>query len=432
MADDKDACVERHRVMIHDRGGERKLHEITRLNEVNYTRGRSVVGDARVTLSGRSCADQAGILDRIARGVRRYEMVIFRGKVRAFEGPLIQVETGQSSAVLIAQDVTSYLFGTPLTRDYPIETGERRTPADPNSPWLMTERVREIVGYELSTPYQAVVGTGSARELITIPRWENVTPPANVAPFLDIRRSDSLYTRSDTAAMQMSVGEHLANLAEGGLDFTATGRKIIVWDSAEPHGHTRRVTDADFYGELRVIAAGSEHADIGHVSASRPEEPPVTPEPGVVPGVGNAGRPDEFYGVWTKITSLEQEEGAAEPSQDELNSQAQRVAAAASTVPTTILVPDGASMRLSSDLTLDDLVPGVIVPVTTSMNLRPVEQDQRLDKVTVTENDQGETVAVSMTSAGQAGIRSTPRTQEDLLSDYRRRIGLLERRLGRR
>lgn len=422
-------CVTGHQVMIHDRGGERRLYELKRLTEVNYTRGRSAFGDALVTISGKACAEQADIIDRVARGVKRYELVIFRGDERVFEGPLIRVPTGRESAQFLAKDVAEYLNGTPLTRDYPIATGEQRTPSDPDSPWLMTERVREIVGYELTEPYEMVVGTGSARHLVTVPRWENWDVPANILPYLDIRRSESLYTRSDTKAMQMSVGEHLSNLAEGGLDFTTIGRRIIIWDSATPHGQIRRLTDADFQGELLVSADGSDFASVGHVSASRPEGEPPTPEPGVVPGVGNAGGPSEFYGSWTRITSLDQEEGSTEPTQDELNSQAQRVTAAASVIPTSIRIPDNAGIILSDTLRLSHLVPGVIVPVASTLNLRPVEQDQRLDKVVVTENAQGETVTVSLSSAGLAGIRPAPRTQEELLGNYKRRIGALERRL---
>lgn len=141
-------------------------------------------------------------------------------------------------------------------------------------------------------------------------RWENLDAPANILPHLDIRRSETLYTRSDTKAMQMSVGEHLSNLAEGGLDYIAVGRRLVIWDSATSLGRTRRLTDADFVGDLLVSADGTDYAAIGHVSASRPDEEPVTPEPGVVPGVGNAGGVDDFYGPWTRITSLDQEEGA--------------------------------------------------------------------------------------------------------------------------
>lgn len=403
-----DDCVQGHRVMIHDRGGDRRIDTLTDLTSVTYARQRSATGDSQVVLQGRSCALQAEVLDKVAKGTKRYEMVVFRGEERAFEGPIEQVDTGRESATILAKDVTQYLNGTALTKDWPYNTGEQVDPLDPDSPWLMTERAREIIEHELSMPYDMRIRTGGAATLITVPRWENITPPANVLLHLDIRRSATLYTRSDTKAMQMTLGEHLSNLAQSGLDFATIGRRIVIWDSATPLGVTRRVTDADFNGELRVISAGSEHASIGHISATRPDPETVNQDgipvedvlPGVVPGVGNAGDADPFYGVWTWISSLNQEEGSDQVTQDELNSQAARLLAGAYPVPNTIKVPDGATLRLGRGLSVNDLIPGIIIPVTTALNIRPVSQDQRLEKVVVTETAAGETVAVTMTAVG--------------------------------
>ncbi|HEY5786984.1 MAG TPA: hypothetical protein VIT65_19650 [Microlunatus sp.] len=392
-------CVQGHKVQIHERGGGRKLFTLNDLTQVAYTRPRSATGDSTVVLQGRSCLAQGETIDKVAKGAKRFEMVVFRGEERAFEGPIEQVETGRDSAIIIAKDVTQYLNGTPLSVDWPIETGEQKDSLDPTSPWLMTERARTIIEYELQTSYQARIRTGGAATVVTIPRWEEVTPPIDVLLHLDIRRSDTLYTRSDTLAFQMQLGEHLDNLADSGLDYAVIGRRIVIWDSAEPLGVTRRLTDADFDGELTVIAAGSEHASVAHVSAERPEDS-TSPGPGVIPGVGNAGGEDSFTGVWTWIASLTQEEGSDQPTQDALNSQASRMLSGVAPVPNTIKVPDGATLKLGHGLGINDLIPGSIMPVTTSLNIRKVSQDQRLEKVAVTETAQGETIAITLTSAG--------------------------------
>ena len=51
----------------------------------------------------------------------------------------------------------------------------------------------------------------------------------------------------------MTVGEHLRNLAEGGLDFTVIGRRLLIWDSATSIGRTRQLTDADFTEHTRMV-----------------------------------------------------------------------------------------------------------------------------------------------------------------------------------
>lgn len=377
-------CISLHRVMIHDRGGVRRLDQLVDVAEVEYVRERDQITGAKITVSGRACRMQAPFINSVQ--ARRHEVVIYRGTNRAWEGPIVDVKWYANRVVLFAHDVGEYVRHTPLTKDWPNSDG--------GGPVYMTERIEEILTYELTTAYDMQTNAGT----ITVPRWENLDPPANVLPFLDIRPStgpQGILTRSSTLAFEMMAGEHLQNLAEGGLDYTAVGRSILIWDSAQSIGRTRTITEADFYGELEVIAAGSEHAAIAHVSAQRDEDADTADA-----GVGNAGEADPFFGVWTRLVSLASEEGNDTPSQLELNSQARRQLVGRNPVPTEIVVPQGAGLRLSHDLTLDDLVPGVIMPVRATLNLRPVAQDQRLDKVTVRETPEGETIQVDLSPAG--------------------------------
>lgn len=396
-------CISVHRVMIHDRGGERRVYEIKDVTSVKWARVLDETSAAEIVVSGRACDEQGDLLNEVAEATRRYEVVIFRGDDRVWEGPIVQVETGSASARIVAHDVKEYLDYTPLSRDWPVETGATGGPADPVP---MTSRVETIIEWELTTEYEARVGTGLAAEIVTVPRWEQLDPPINVLLHLDVRPSATLYTRSDTVAFQMMLGEHLDALAEGTLDYATVGRRLVIWDSAYAIGRTRTLTESDFYGDIRVIAAGTEHAAVGHVSATRPENPdadgrPLPPTgPGVVRGVGNAGGPNDYYGVWTRLASLDQEEGSDEPTQDDLNSQASRVIVGRTPVPTEIRVPDGAGLRLSHDLTIQHLVPGVVMPVLAKINIRQVSQDQRLTRVEVTETSAGEQITVALVSAG--------------------------------
>lgn len=384
-------CVSLHRVMVHDRGGVRKLDELLNLSKVTYSRERSQITGASVTLSARSCAGQRDFILQIA--AMRHELVIYRGAERVWEGPILEVRWFRNRVEIVAHDVLEYPNRTPLTQDWPNEDGGGQR--------YMTERVRDILTHELTTPYLADVGIGGVPEVISIPRWETIDPPTNLLPHLDVRSSvgpSGILTRSSTLAFEMTVVEHLRNLAEGGLDFAAVGRRIIVWDSAMPLGQIRTVTDADFYGELQVIASGSEHAAVAHISATRDEEEdPSNPAP---PSVGNAGAPDPFYGVWTRLVSLSSEEGNDTPSQMELNTQARRQLVGRNPVPTEIIVPDGGGVRLSDGLRMSDLIPGVLIPVRATMNLRPVAQMQTLDKVTVTETPGVESVQLTLSPAG--------------------------------
>lgn len=391
-------CVQGHTALIYDRGGRNRWRQLVDLASVRWGRTRDAFTDSEIIVSGRSCRAQASVLTGIQ--PRRHELIIWRGSERVYEGPILEVATYRDRAVIRARDIGEYLNGTVLSQDYPWNTGEPVSDASA----LMTERVREIVGYELTESYDMVVGTGVAAHEVTVPRWETLNPPANVLPHVDIRRSETLLTRSETLGFEMTVGEHLANLAEGGLDFTTVGRSLVVWDSATELGRTRVVTDADFDGELEIILAGGVHFSVSHVSAQREDTGEDVAPGDPIPSVGNAGGENDYYGVWTNIVSLASENGSTDPTQDALNSQAQRDQVGRTPVPIEIRVPDGSTLHTSATLGINELVPGVTIPVRADMNLRALQQDQRLDKLTVTETAAGEAIAVTLSSVGDVEV----------------------------
>jgi len=389
-----DDCVQGHTALIYDRGGKNRWRQLVDLSSVRWGRTRDAFTGSEIVLAGRSCQAQSSVITGIE--PRRHELVIWRGSERVYEGPILDVKTYRDRAVILGMDIGEYLKGTALSQDYPWDTGE---PISASSA-LMTERVADILGIELTEPYDMIIGTGGAATEVTVPRWENLDPPANILPHIEVRRSETLLTRSNTLAFEMNVAEHLQNLAEGGLDFTTVGRKLLVWDSAQSIGRTRVVTDADFDGELEIIKAGGEHYSISHISAQRDEQEEATDPGDPVPNVGNAGGENPYYGVWTNIVSLSSEDGDDDPTQDALNSQAQRDQVGRTPVPIEIRVPDGATLRTNATLGINDLVPGVIMPVRADMNLRQIQQDQRLDKMVVTETAAGETISVTLSSVG--------------------------------
>jgi hypothetical protein len=374
------ACVSIHSVMIHDRGGKNRLSEITNVGRVKWSRERDAISGATVTVYGRACEDQATILNKVRS--RRHELVLYRGNDRVWEGPIVEVAWYADRVEIVARDVVSYLDGTPLSKAWP--------GPDRGGQYYMTDRIEDILDYELVTPYTMDVGIASP-DVVTVPRWESSTPPANVLPFLDVR-TGTVLTRSDTLPFQMTVGEHLRNLARGGLDYTTIGRQILIWDSADSIGQTRTLTEADFYGEVAVFESGTEFAAVAHVSAEGQEEDENA--------VGSAGKSDTYYGPWTIIATLDDEEGADTPDQAALNTQARRQLVGKNPVPLEIRL-DSANLRLSHDLTIQDLVAGVQIPVLANMNLRKVSQMQRLNALHVEETPAGETIGVNLIPAGE-------------------------------
>lgn len=377
-------CITHHRIAIHERGGGRRAHNLVDIASVQWERIRDSKSSASFTVSGRSCRAQADIIRSVAASAGRFELVIFRGDDRVWEGPIRRVGTLRDRAVVLATDVKEYLDRTSLSIDWPNSDG--------GGPTLMGDRIEQMVTHELSTPYTMETNGGA----VIVPRWETINPPINVLPHMLVYPGTVL-TRSDTLAFEMMLGEHIDNLVDGGMDYTVVGRRIIFWDSALSIGQTRRMTDADFYGEIEVIRYASDHWSISHLSASQDNEAGGR-------GVGHAGAADAFYGVWENIVSQQSEEGTDAPTQTELNSQAQRDILHRNPVPLQVRVPDGVGIRLSDTLRINDLIPGVIVPVVTALNIQTVSQPQRLDKVSVTEDAQNETVSVSLSPFGDVSV----------------------------
>ncbi|QGZ16726.1 minor tail protein [Microbacterium phage Dewdrop] len=383
-------CISRHSVMIHDRGGKKRINQLIDVTQVKWGRTISDQVVAQITIAGKkSCEAQLKVLNDIE--AMRHEIVIFRGADRVFEGPVLRVRWFSNRVVIMVKDVSQYLKGTSLSRDWPRpESGVQE---------LMTDRMEEIINWELTVPYQMEVGTSAVPELVTVPRWETLDPPANVLDHLEVRRSTTLYTTSATLAFEMTLLDHLNDRARSALNWTTVGRKILIWDSNQLLGQTRRLSDADFYGEIEVYTDGSDFSSINHLSAQRDDE--AGPQnPGVTQGVGHAGRADPYRGVWEYIGTSQTEEGSDQPTQAELNSQARRIDRARRELPLVMKVPSSSGLRLSKDLGIMQLVPGMVMPVSATFNLREVAQDQLLESVTVEETPKGETIQVTLQPAG--------------------------------
>lgn len=368
-----------HRVMIFDRGGTRRKGEVKMLSEVKWARDRDGISEASIIVQGNTaCSRQRKLLSEIS--AKRHEMVVYRGDERVWEGPIFRISDEGDEIKIFAKDVLAYLFGTPLTRVW-----DNGVKADGVMP--VTTRLERIIRYELAHTRQ---GRALGGQIVTIPGWETLDPPVNLLAHLDIRHfPNEAGTAAKTRAFEMTVGEHLANYGRsGGLDFTAVGRRIILWDTSRQIGNISTVTEADFYGNVLVSDYGADHTQAAYVLG----------QDGVY---GEAVNPEwmDHYGPWSTVFNAYNEEGTVAPTVGELNSQAARNVSGRSPVPVEVRVPDNSNVVLSQKLTIDDLVPGTRVPLRATLNARALSQDQKLDHVQVTENGQGEKVQITLTPA---------------------------------
>lgn len=374
---DSGACVRGHTIYIYDRGGMRRLFQLRDVSQVSWGRVRDDISNASILMGGSACSAQAENLAKIE--PKRHELVIFRGDLRVWEGPISRVAWHSDGMEIAAQDVAAYAFARPLTKTWS-NAGKAVTTA--------TQRFKDIFNYEMSTPFSFKNGDGTS---VSVPAWESLDPPANVLPFLQVHHfTNEARTSAVTVPFQYTVGEHLDNHAQsGGIDYVTIGRAIHIWDTSRPIGRGKTLTEVDFEGEIIITAYGADHAEMAFT---------VT-EDGRYGGAGNTS---SYYGPWAKIFPVYDEDESNPPTQTELNSQAKRNLVGRSPVPVEVRVPDNSTIRLSDSLGINDLVPGTFFPLVATLNARQMTQMQKLHTMHVVESEGNETVSVSFVPAGRS------------------------------
>ena len=236
MADDSQ-CVQGHSAYIFDRGGTSQMFKLADLAEVRWNRMRDDISESNVKIAARNCYAQADDLNRIEAG--RHELVIFRGKQRVHEGPITRVTIASGGMEVHAKDVVHYLSRTNLTAE--------RDNRHPNSDFAL-ERIKDLM---------LDLARLEAEEQAAFPDL----PSRNVLPYVTYHQTPTdARTSRYTARYQKTIWEEMDDMAaKGGVDYTAVGRAIHVWDTSKPLGElSREITQNDILGELIATQYGMD------------------------------------------------------------------------------------------------------------------------------------------------------------------------------
>lgn len=355
--------VTRHTAWIMERGGKRRVHEITDITQVEWGRLRDDTSTATVKIAVNAESAQAEALAQLARTTGRYELCIWRDKERVWEGPITLVTFHRENVEIMARDVTHYLARMFMTTTY--------DNSYPNIDFVI-QRCIDILTYELTRRDTIETGAG--------------LPSINVLPYVvDHQLPTDAETSRKTLPYQYEIFEHIDDMAaKAGMDYTTVGRAIHFWDVSNPAmGYTATATEVDFLGEMYVSVYGME---LGTVAA-------------VTDGQGNygiAGAVDPYYGLVERLETAYDEDESAAPTTAELESQALRNLYGRNPVPLQVRVPDNSSISLDGVFTIEQLVPGVYIPLLITIGIVEVSQMQKLNSVKVTETPTGETITVTM------------------------------------
>jgi hypothetical protein len=355
-----------HTAYLYDRGGQRLLGSLGDLSRVRWERRRDDIsaGHVEIATPGKDCKTMLGLAE-----AGRVELVIHRGGHRVWEGPVTHMTYEGSSVKIDARDVMHYVNRTIMRNEY-----DNRYPN--NGPVL--DRVKRILDAELA-------------------RKEALNPPINVLANIQYVHATAPARDAGTAAhtlpYELTAFGHIDSYAaRGGLDYTVLGRAIIFFDVHQKIGQTALVTADDFIGDPVITQYGMELMTYVAMTDGQGH-------------FGAAGGVDPYYGEWEGLfqaydETAPQADPADIPSVAELTSQANRTYAQSRRPPLVVRVPDGTRLNPRGVLRIEDLVPGVYIPLSASLPGRTVSQIQKLDNMSVEETaEDGESIKVTMSPA---------------------------------
>jgi hypothetical protein len=360
---------ETHTAYLYDRGGRRQIAKLEPLYRIKWERRRDdiSIATAFVQAPNVECATALGLIE-----AGRAEMVVFRGKQRVWEGPVARVSYKGESVEIEARDVMLYVNRTVMHNEY-----DNRHPNTSN----VLDRIKRIMIAEMA-------------------RKEALDPPINVVSHIQYlyadptTESEDARTSAHTHPYQLSVFEHVDTYAaRGGIDYTVVGRSILFFDVHHRIGQTPMVTKDDFIGDVVITQYGMELAT----------RVIMTDGEGTW---GAAGGIDPYYGEWEVLHQAYDEDTKNKdkpddpPSKAELESQAARSYQQGKVPPLVARVPDNTRLNPNGVLKVDDLVPGVWIPLSAKVPGRTIQQMQKLDSMTVEETAKGgEIISVTLSPA---------------------------------
>lgn len=325
-------CASKYEVSITYRGGTQPLG-VFEPEVMTWGRVQDDYSEARIDLPASCC----GKLSEVRSWA--HEVHIARDGEEVWCGPVVVDTACRSGNVIIARDMLW---------------------------WLQ----RRVIHEDHVSAAQGAVSI--ARELIA----DGFAPDdPNVLAYLDTAGVGVISDR-EYLANSKYVLDALKDLAKGGIDFTAIGRRIVVRPQGTSLGRTALLNQEHFQGDVCA-------SDNGLQAATRAI---FTGKDNVV---GDAGGVDPYFGL---VEVLQNDETIMH--NDTAAGQARAIVVAGNPPPLLVQPPDTSALAPDAPVCMSQLVPGVTVPVVLDNLCRPVAQDMRLSKLTVRWDVSGEQVGV--------------------------------------
>ena len=360
-----------HRVEIYRRGGRVRVGEITGISKLKYGRVRDDISTAKIDISGwgLDCGNLLAQLQSWA-----YEVVIFRDNGfsvdRVWEGPITLLTYEQETVTIHAKDVMAYAYRR-IVKQALSDFGN-----SPTAGATVVNRAERVLQNALADDdpnmlahLQVINNTNDAKQYRTLPAY-----------------SRTAFEEVDDMA------------ANAGLDYTTVGRAVILWGTKNRIGTLPEFRDSDLGAAPIVSEYGMSMANRYAISdgngvygeATRLNEDGNDPTYGPVEMLSSTWA-SEDDGDTPTYTAAGLETIRASFAQSAERSIADRYPP-----PVIVRVPDNSRLNPGTLISIQQLVPGVVIPLRSVSTLRGVADNQKLDSVVVTEENGQESINITM------------------------------------
>lgn len=358
-----------NRVFVYRRGGKVRVGELTGIEQVDWGRVRDDISDAKVIIKDWD-VDCGNLLSKLQTWA--YEIVVIRengfSSDRVWEGPITLLTYKKDSVTIQARDVMNYAY-------------------------------RRIIKQQMNDS-----GKGNGRTVVARAEQilQNVFAPddPNLLSYLQpLHQPDDAMQYRSTPAYSRTAYEEIDDMAaNSGLDYTCVGRAILLWGTKHRIGTLPEFKDADL-GDVPIVSEyGMSFANRYAVSDGNG----VFGEATRLDVSGN----DENYGLvemlsssWasdsTEDSGTYTQEGL-ETVRESFKGYAEKSIADRFPPPVVVRIPDNTSLNPDTLISIQNLVPGVVVPLRSTGTLRQVVASQKLDSVRVTQTSKGETISITL------------------------------------
>lgn len=360
-----------HRIEIFRRGGLNRVGEIRNVSSVEWNRVRDDISTSKIVVSGWDI-DCGNLLAQLQPWA--YEVVIFRDNGysvdRVWEGPITLLTYEVDAVTIHAKDVMGYAY--------------RRI-------------IRQAVSDFGTSPTAGASVTDRAARVLM-----NAFAPddPNILSYLQVlaQPDDAKQYRSTPAYSRTAFEEVDDMAANAGLDYTAVGRAILLWGTKHRIGTLPEFRDKDLGSPPIVSVYGMSMSNVYVVSdgngiygeANRLNEDGEDPTYGLVEVLSSTWASDsaDDTGTYTQEGLETIRESFAEAAERSISDRYPP--------PVVVRVPDNTRLNPDTVLSIQHLVPGVVVPLRSTGTLRTVVATQKLDAVKVVEQDGEEAITITL------------------------------------